>query len=145
MMSDEQQKTLQKLYLEQRIVTSNIAALQQRLEMVEVYLSNYRTSLSVLEELMNRKEGEDVMLNVGGRILVHARLARVDKVTRDIGSGVRVESSLEDAKTDSQESIGILEKQYEELSQEYRRQSDYAETLNARLQELAAKIRGPGE
>ncbi len=145
MMSDERQKSLQKLYFEQKIVTSNIETLQQRLEMIEVYLTNYRTSLGVLDELTNRKEGEDVMLNVGGRVLVHARLARVDKVTRDIGSGVRVESSLEEAKTDSRESIGILEKQYETLSQEYRRLTDYAETLNARLQELAAKTKGPGE
>jgi prefoldin alpha subunit len=139
-MTDEQRQLLQKIYVEQKLAESNVGLLQQRLELLQAYLSNYRTGLQVLKELENRKEDEEMLMNVGGSIFVKARLSDSGTVTRGIGSGVRIEQSVTEAKEGVQEAITTLEKQYESLSNEYENLVAYLNNLNAQFQQLAAKI-----
>ena len=60
-MSDDQQQLLQRIYQEQQLTESNITLLQQRLELLQAYLNNFRSGLMVLEEIEGRKEGEDTV------------------------------------------------------------------------------------
>jgi prefoldin alpha subunit len=138
-MADEQQKNLQRIRSEQRMVASNMEVLQQQLEMVQLSILNYRTGIGVLAELGKATGEEDVLLSVGGSIFIRARLPKENRVTRDIGSGVRVESTIEDAEKDIKERVEALEKRYESLREEYRKHADYAMTLSATLQQLTAK------
>ncbi|NWF96365.1 MAG: prefoldin subunit alpha [Candidatus Thorarchaeota archaeon] len=139
-MTEEQQEQFQKLYNEQQAVNANLEAVRERLEVLQLYLNNYRIGLMVLEELAKRAEGDEVLLAVGGGLFVQARLRSTAKVFRDIGSGVRIESTVEDAKKYAQESIASLEKQYESLSSENQKLSNYVTALNTQLQELVTKI-----
>jgi prefoldin alpha subunit len=142
-MSDDRQKNLQRIRTEQRMVASNMEVLQQQLEMIQLSLLNYRTGFSVLEELEKATVEEDVLLGVGGSIYIKARLPKENRVTRDIGSGVRVESTIDEAEKDIKERIEALEKRYDSLREEYRKHADYAMTLSATLQQLTAKARAP--
>ena len=141
-MSDEQQQLLQRIYQEQQLAESNITVLQQRLELVQAYLNNFRAGLMVLEEIESRKEGEEMLMNVGGSIFVQAKLVDPTNVTRSIGSGVRIEQSVDEAKTAVQEQISGLEKQYETLAEEYQKLIARAQALNSQFQKLAAQIQG---
>lgn len=143
-MSDEQQQLLQRMYQEQQLTESNITLLQQRLELVQAYLNNFRAGLMVLEEIENRKEGEEMLMNVGGSIFVQAKLVDPSNVTRTIGSGVRIEQTVEDAKTAVQEQVSSLEKQYETLAEEYQKLVARASVLNSQFQQLAAQVQGQG-
>ncbi len=143
-MSDEQQQLLQRIYQEQQLAESNITLLQQRLELVQAYLNNFRAGLMVLEEIEDRKEGEEMLMNVGGSIFVQAKLVDPSNVTRSIGSGVRIEQSVNDAKAAVQEQISGLEKQYETLAEEYQKLIARAQVLNSQFQQLAAKLQGQG-
>ena len=144
-MSDEQQQLLQRIYQEQQLTESNITLLQQRLELVQAYLTNFKAGLMVLEEIEGRKEGEEMLMNVGGSIFVQAKLVDPANVTRSIGSGVRIEQSVEDAKTAVEEQISGLEKQYESIAEEYQKLIARAQVLNAQFQQLAAQIQGQGQ
>ena len=144
-MSEDKQQLLQRIYTEQQLTESNIGLLQQRLEMVQAYLNNFRAGLMVLEEIEGRKEGEEMLMNVGGSIFVQAKLVDPSKVTRSIGSGVRIEQSVEDAKTAVQEQISSLEKQYESMAEEYQKLSARISVLNSQFQQLAAQLQGQGE
>jgi prefoldin alpha subunit len=144
-MSDEQQQLLQKIYQEQQLTESNMSVLQQRLELVQAYLNNYRAGLMVLEEIDGKEEGEEMLMNVGGSIFVQAKLVNPSNVTRGIGSGVRIEQSVEDAKKAVQEQIGDLEKQYESFADEYQKLVARASVLNSQFQQLAAKLQTQGE
>jgi prefoldin alpha subunit len=139
-MTEDQQKLLQKLYLEQKMAESNIAVLQQRMEMIQAYLTNYRAGALVLSELENRKEGEEMLMNVGGGIFVQSRLVNPEKVTRDIGSDIRIEQTVVEAKTEVENSITKLEEQYEALANEYSKMVTHAASMNAQLQKLASQM-----
>jgi prefoldin alpha subunit len=139
-MTEDSQATLEKMYSEQQMAETNLALLQQRIEVVQVYLTNYRSGLVVLEEIENRKEGEEMLMNIGGSIFVQANLANKDKVLRGIGNGVRIEQSVSDAKTAITESIKKLEEQLDSLTQDYQRLHAYSTQLNSQFQQLAAQI-----
>ena len=144
-MSEDQQQLLQKIYTEQQLTDSNITLLQQRLELVQAYLTNFRAGLMVLEEIEGRKEGEEMLMNVGGSIFVQANLVDPSKVTRSIGSGIRIEQSVEAAKTAVQEQTTRLEKQYESMAEEYQKLVARSSLLNSQFQQLAAQVQGQGE
>jgi prefoldin alpha subunit len=139
-MTEDQQKLLQRLYTEQQMTESNIGLIQQRLETIQAYLTNYRAGLMVLEEIEKKEEGEEMLINVGGSIFVEAKLMDPSKVTRGLGSGVRIEQSIESAKEVVSESVKSLEDQYEKLAQEYQTLVQRASVLNAQFQQLAAKM-----
>ncbi|TFG32503.1 prefoldin subunit alpha [Candidatus Thorarchaeota archaeon] len=141
-MSEEQQQLLQRIYQEQQLTESNITLLQQRLELLQAYLTNFRAGLMVLNEIETRKEGEEMLMNVGGSIFVQAKLVNPQSVTRSIGSGVRIEQNVADAKTAVQEQISGLEKQYEKLAEEYQKMIARASVLNSQFQQLAAQVQG---
>ncbi|MEM4735424.1 MAG: prefoldin subunit alpha [Candidatus Thorarchaeota archaeon] len=138
-MSEDLHKTLQRIRSEQRLVASNIEVLQQQIDMVRLNVMNYRTGLGVLQELRTAALDEDVLLNIGGSILVRCRLSSENRVARDIGSGVRIESTIEEAESDLRARVEALEKKLEELIGEYRRHTEYALTLSAMLQQASAR------
>jgi prefoldin alpha subunit len=144
-MSEDQQQLLQKIYTEQQLTDSNITLLQQRLELVQAYLTNFKAGLMVLEEIEGRKEGEEMLMNVGGSIFVQANLVDPSKVTRSIGSGIRIEQSVEAAKTAVQEQTTRLEKQYESMAEEYQKLVARSSLLNSQFQQLAGQVQGQGE
>jgi prefoldin alpha subunit len=139
-MTEDSQAALEKMYNEQQMAETNLSLLQQRIEVVQVYLTNYRSGLVVLEEIENRKEGEEMLMNIGGSIFVQASLANKDKVLRGIGNGVRIEQSVSDAKTAINESIKKLEEQLDSLTQDYQRLYAYSTQLNSQFQQLAAQM-----
>jgi prefoldin alpha subunit len=139
-MTEDQQKMLQKIYTDQQLTESNLNLLQQRIEVIQVYLSNYRSGLMVLEEIENRKEDEEMLMNVGGSIFVQAKLVNPDKVTRGIGSGIRIEQTVEDAKAAVTEAVTKMEQQHEKLVQDYQTLMARASVLNSQFQQLAAQI-----
>jgi prefoldin alpha subunit len=141
-MTEDQQKLLQRLYTEQQMTESNIGLLQQRLEAIQVYLTNYRSGLMVLEEIEKKEDDEEMLINVGGSIFVEAKLVNPEKVTRGLGSGVRIEQSVESAKQVVSEAVESLEQQYEKLAQEYQTLVQRASVLNAQFQQLAAQMQG---
>jgi prefoldin alpha subunit len=143
-MSEEEQQLLQRIYTEQQITESNISVLQQRIEILQAYLTNYQSGLMVLKEIEEKGEGEEMLMNVGGNIFVEAKLVNPSKVTRGIGSGVRIEQSLEEAKKAVQNSIEGLEKQYQTMTEEYQKLIARASVLNSQFQQLAAKVQNSG-
>jgi prefoldin alpha subunit len=140
MSEEQQQQQLQRIYTEQQITESNISVLQQRIEIIQAYLTNYQSGLMVLNEIEGKKEGEEMMMNVGGNIFVEAKLVNPSTVTRGIGSGVRIEQSTGDAKKALQSSIEGLEKQYQSLTEEYQKLVTRASALNSQFQQLAAQV-----
>ena len=141
-MTEDPQIVLEKMYSEQQMTEQSLTMLQQRIEMVQVYMTNYRSGLLVLEEIENRKDGEEMLMNVGGSIFIQAQITNPDKVIRGIGDGIRIEQSVADAKTAIVEAVTNLQKQYDALTQEYQKLYAYASQLNTQFQQLAAQIQG---
>ncbi|MFX0107091.1 MAG: prefoldin subunit alpha [Candidatus Hodarchaeota archaeon] len=144
-MTEEQQALLQKLYTEQQLADSNLSVLQQQLEFTQVLLNRYQTGLQVLQELEGKEEGEEMLMNVSGGILLRATLSDPKNVTRVLGGGVRLETSLEEAKKAVEQSVENLEKQYQALAQEYQKMIDHSALVNAQFRQLAEQMQASGE
>jgi prefoldin alpha subunit len=136
-MTEEQQNLLQKLYVEQQLAESNLNTIRQQIELTQVLLNQYQNGFAVLKEVETRKEGEETLFNVGGGIFVQAKLVDTSKVTRALGSGVRIEQSLEHA-------IEGVEQEYESLISELGKLSNRAEAIDAQMRQLATQMQAQG-
>ena len=141
-MTENQQKRLQKLYRDQQLAESNLNALQQQIELTQILLNQYQNGFAVLKELEKGKEGEETLLNVGGGIFIQAKLIDTSKVTRALGSGVRIEQSIEHAIEGVEKAIESLGKQYESLISELGKLARWSEEVDAQMKQLVTQIQG---
>ncbi|MHA1936827.1 MAG: prefoldin subunit alpha, partial [Candidatus Thorarchaeota archaeon] len=116
----------------------------QQIELTQVLLNQYQNGFAVLKELETRKEGEETLFNVGGGIFVQAKLIDTSKVTRALGSGVRVEQSLEQAIEGVEQAIESLGKQYESLISELGKVANRSEAIDAQMRQLATQMQTQG-
>ncbi|MCK4483265.1 MAG: prefoldin subunit alpha [Candidatus Thorarchaeota archaeon] len=140
-MTEEQENLLRRVYTEQQIASTTIERKGQQMIRVQAYLDNYHIGLLVLEELQGKKTGEEMLMNVGGEIYVHAKLVDSKKVTRHIGKGISIEQDITDAKKSIEDIISKLEKQYGSLAQEYQQLLGWSSKLGTQFQQLAGEIK----
>ncbi|MHA1577290.1 MAG: prefoldin subunit alpha [Candidatus Thorarchaeota archaeon] len=139
-MTEDPQVVLQRLYVEQQKLESDIGMLRQHIELIQVSLNSYRSGFEVLKELESKSENEEMLMNVGGGIFVEARLSDPDKVLRTIGSGVRIELSREEASTQIGETITSLEERFEKSQTDYEGMVNRATIVNQQLQQLTTMM-----
>ena len=139
-MAEEQRKALQQLYIEQQMVAQNIENGQDRLEVTQLYLSNYEKGLEVLNQLNRQDTESELFFNIGGGLFIEARITQPVKIISDLGSGTRVEVNREQAIENAKEVIQRLQEQRDSLQENLERLNARAVQLNARMQEMAETI-----
>ena len=139
-MTGEQENLLRRVYAEQQMASTTIERKGQQMIRVKAYLDNYHVGLLVLEELRGKKRGEEMLMNVGGEIYVHAKLVDSKKVTRHIGKGISIQQDATDAKKSIEDIVSSLEKQYDSLAQEYQQLLGWSSKLGTQFQQLAAEM-----
>lgn len=145
-MAEEQRKALQQLYVEQQMVASNLENLQDRLEVTNLYLSNYKKGLEVLNQLEKQDTESELFFNVGGGLFIEARITQPVRIISDLGSGARVEVDRQQAIENAKDVIQRLEEQRNSLQENLEQLNARAVQLNARMQELAETIQsGEGQ
>ncbi|MFW9846587.1 MAG: prefoldin subunit alpha [Candidatus Thorarchaeota archaeon] len=143
-MAEEQQNLLQKLYVEQQLTENNIKVIRQQVELTQVLLTSYQTGLKVLKEIESKEEGEEMLLNVGANVFIRANLIEPTKVTRALGSGVRIEQSREDALNGVEQAVENLGKQYDALIAELEKMINRQSILDTQMRQLASQIQSQG-
>lgn len=141
-MTEEQQKLLQRIYAQQQLTEQNIGIYQQQLELIQTLIRSYQSGLMILEELEKKSEGEEMLMEIGGKIQVQARLVEPSKVIRGIGRNIKIEQSTEEAKTALKEQIESFGKQYDALRQEYEKNLAQAQALSNQFDQIAAQVQG---
>jgi prefoldin alpha subunit len=144
-MTEDPRKAMEQLYNEQMRLESAIPVVQQNLKLYEGVLANLRTGHMVLDELEGKKEGEEMLMSVGGGILVKATLIDPTNVKRVIGKSVTIQQTREEAKKDLQEAIAEYEKRYEAEAQRYSELATYHNQVSTTLQQLVAQVQGQEE
>ena len=130
---------VQQLLNEQRVLDGKINELQNNIGMFQETLASYRTGLAVLEELETKEVGEKILFSVGGAIYIEAQILSTERVIRALGSGVRVEQSLEESKTVLSERIEQINTSLTALSQEYDGTMNRAQLLTNQMQNIYAQ------
>ncbi|MFX1604195.1 MAG: hypothetical protein ACFFCK_11995, partial [Promethearchaeota archaeon] len=95
-------------------------------------------------ELESKEENEEVLMNVGGSVFVQAKLVNPTEVTRALGSGVRIEQSLEEARKGVEQAVESLGKRYEALVAEHEKMVNRSAVLEAQMRQIAEQIQAQG-
>ena len=130
---------MQRLLYQQRALEERLAELETTIGMLQDTLGSYLSSKQVLEELATKEPDEPMLINVGGAIFIDAKVVRNDKVIRGVGSGVRIEQSLEDAKANVTQRVDELTEYLSKLRQEYQNTANQAAMVNQQAQQLLAQ------
>ena len=72
-------------------------ALAQNLGLISASLQNYMTTKATIENLKNIKEGDEILVPIGGSIIIKASISNTEKILTYVGQDVVVEKSIEDA------------------------------------------------
>lgn len=131
--------SMQKLYVQQKLLEEHIPELESSISLLQDAIASYLSGKQVLEELAKRQADEPILIDIGGRINIAAKIVNTDKVLVSLGSGVRVEKSLEEAKS-------ILEKKIEELNDhlaKYRQEYEKSVRQYSLIRETQERAQAP--
>lgn len=89
--SDMQQQLYQFQYLKDQR-----DALAQNLGLISASLQNYVTTKATVENLKNVKVGEEILIPIGGSIIINASISNTDKILTYISQDVVIEKNIEE-------------------------------------------------
>ncbi|MBA3046475.1 MAG: prefoldin subunit alpha [Candidatus Thermoplasmatota archaeon] len=105
-------------------------------ELIQVTLEEYIRARQALDELKDKKEGEEILVPVGANCWVHAKLGKIDKGIASIGSNVAVGQKLGDIIERLDTQLVEIRKADTELSGKITKVESRARDLSVMLQDV---------
>ena len=129
------------MVLESRFLEETVNALQSRVNMTNVAITELRVSSMTLDGLEKEKKGAQLFVPIGGGSYVKARLETAKKVVVGIGADVAVERTVKEAKEELEVRIAELEKTREALGQQFNQVIERIQENRGKMEEVTAKLR----
>jgi len=114
-------------------------AIYQQVTLIEELLGEYRRVKSALDEISKAKEGEEILVPIGGNIFIHASLKDTSNVMTGVGGGVVTEKSISKAMVFVDKKIKELLKEEENLIKTSQEIKDRVEQISAKLRQAEGK------
>lgn len=125
MAENKSKEELQQRYMEYQMLDAQAKQLQQQVAQVEKGMSDLMETKQNLDELQRSKDGIEVIIPVSNGIFTKAKMGQNKELLVNVGAGVVVNKSFDDAKE-------LLDNQLKELTA-------YRQQLMQNLQMLAGK------
>jgi len=135
------EEELRKLSVEMRYLEQTAEALQQRIGMVNAAITDLTYANATLDGIEKEKENSEMLVPIGGSSYVKVKLADPSKVIVGVGSGVSIEKTIADAKTDLKERLDELEKTLNSAQQQFSQVAERINTGRGRLETLLSSAR----
>ena len=129
------------MVLESRFLEETVNALQSRINMTNVAITELRVSSMTLDGLEKEKKDAQLFVPIGGGSYVKARLETAKKVVVGIGADVAVERTVKEAKEELEVRIAELEKTREALGQQFNQVVGRIQENRGKMEEVTAKLR----
>ena len=131
--SAETQDQMQEKMVLYQIIHQRLEELKQHITLIQQKMVELETTKQALEELKTVPDGKDILIPVGPGFFSPARSTKVAKVLVEVGAGVMVRKTLEEAK----DFVDRKKKEVEDASQHIQMEfSQLAEKAN----EIAAEV-----
>jgi prefoldin alpha subunit len=124
-----------------RYLEQTAEALQQRIGMVNAAITDLTYANATLDGIEKEKENSEMLVPIGGSSYVKVKLADPSKVIVGVGSGVSIEKTIADAKTDLKERLDELEKTLNSAQQQFSQVAERINTGRGRLETLLSSAR----
>jgi prefoldin alpha subunit len=108
-------------------------SIYQQVRLIGELMIEYKSSQDALKELATTKQGEELLVPLGGNIFIRASVTDNEKVLTGVGAGAVVEKSISNASTFLDKRISELQSQEEQLIQMSQEIRGKVEQLNQQL------------
>ncbi|MDW5561650.1 MAG: prefoldin subunit alpha [Methanomassiliicoccus sp.] len=126
------------------IFRAQLESINQNQQMVQISLEELGRAKETLVQYQKAKEGDEVLVPIGGNSFVFAKVATNAKAIVGVGTGVSVEKSMDDAIKTMDERATELMDSMKKLADRRMVIEEQAATLSQAVdQELQALQRGP--
>jgi len=139
-MAQDQEEELRKIYSEAQVLQSYLEELKTRYQLLLATVSDMEAVKLAITELSRVERGHEVLVDLGGGVLTKAAIVDNSKVFVNVGSGVLVDKSLEDAIKTIDQRIAGLNKTIDSLQENIRRLEGEVGVRRTRIPELTRSM-----
>lgn len=115
--------------------------LQRRIVELELLANEYKRAVSSLEFLKSSDNVVNALINLGGGIFGYAEIKELKKFLVDVGSGIFIEKSVDDALSFLKRKLEEIEKASAEATSALRKIASEANKIQQELAELSKRER----
>lgn len=132
-MTPEVVKRVQVLQAEIDQLQMNLNAIEQQIELISRAINSLESAIAIQTELEGKKEGENMLIPIGGSNLIHCTVKDPDKVYISLGAGITTHISIEEAMNRNKDQVKNLVNSINNLQNHF---SQNSQIINAKRQEL---------
>ncbi|MFW9922703.1 MAG: prefoldin subunit alpha [Candidatus Thorarchaeota archaeon] len=119
--------------------------LQVELETLRTFMLDMARSRSTLANLKEEKNVEETLIQLGSGVMLKAKPLEADKVYYNVGAGVVITKSIDEAIEDIDKRMTEVENQSQALADQFNQIQNQMNILEQRGQELIQKLQGPAK
>lgn len=132
-MTPEVVKRVQVLQAEIDQLQMNLNAIEHQIELISRAMNSLESAIAIQKELKGKKEGDDVLIPIGGSNHLHCTVKDPNQVYISLGSGITTQLSISEALTRNEEQIKSLANSIGKLQEHF---SQNSQIINSKRQEL---------
>lgn len=104
----EAKKTPEKIQDEIRSYLGEIEYLRSQVGVIDATISNLRTVDATLAYIKEKGEGKEIYIPLGSGIAIKGKIEKADDVIMDVGAGILVGASIDEARENIEKRINAL-------------------------------------
>lgn len=139
-----EKEELNKLLLQMEQYRAQYQAMENQIQTLTLSMAEVNMAKDTLREVGSLKDGQEMLVPIGGNSYLKAKLKEKDRTLIGIGSGVYLEKSREGAISYLEEKSKEIEKIILEMRETMRKIEHSMGELEKRVKELAKKV-GEGD
>lgn len=139
-MAQDQEEELRKIYSETQVLQSYLEELKARYQLILATISDMEAVKLAIAELSRVEPGHEVLIDLGGGVLTKAAMVDNSKVYVNVGSGVLVDKTLEEAMKTIDQKVAGLNKTVESLQENIKRLEGEVGARRTRISELTRSM-----
>lgn len=106
-------------------------------QLIQAMINDYMRARVTIEQFSKNDENTNVLFPVGGGVFVNADAKNTGRVLLDVGAGIVMEKTVDDATKKIDERVEVLRQNLEKLSQTVQKLQDNASEITNKLQGLS--------
>ncbi|NHK29993.1 MAG: prefoldin subunit alpha [Asgard group archaeon] len=142
---EELQSELQQLSASMQRFDEYGKQLQIEIEAIQSFLIDLTRSKQTLEGLKDEQKAEETLLHLGSGVMIRAKPIEPNKVYLDVGAGVIVTKTLDEAIQDIASRIDVAEERRLGLADQLNQIVNQINMLEQRAQAIYRQLQGPSK
>ena len=130
---DEVLNQVKNLQIEIDQLQSNIGAIEQQMTLIYRVINSLNDAIKTQSELKSKKPGDKILVPIGGSNLILCTIKDSQKTLMSLGSGITLQTEIENSKNRNKSQIENLENSIKQLQEQH---SQLSQKLNLQRREL---------